>query len=310
MKNVGFSKKKQGIFSENLISEIVHSISDLPTVESVIDLDYRLAYVKNGKAYIGDTCLNDLDVFFWHDTVKPRDWGADNYIVNVLQAAEDDCAFINTPTSVAIVNDKFAAHGVLARNDVNVVDHALVDLENTDALEEIFTSFSKDIVLKPRFGGWGVGIVRARSMDELLSTVEYMQTFTQNSNEQIFIERFTPNDISKWVSIVAIGGKPVFGYRKKITNEDGWKVYDPQKMDTKGEYTDFVELDDTLMQLGTDAAQAIGKDIISFDCIYSTEDDTYYIVDENGRPGLYQHCIDKAGIDIKETIVNLVASKL
>ena len=34
------------------------------------------------------------------------------------------------------------------------------------------------------------------------------------------------------------------------------------------------------------------------------------IVDENGRPGLYQHCLEAANIDIVDVIVDLIVSKI
>jgi len=87
-----------------------------------------------------------------------------------------------------------------------------------------------------------------------------------------------------------------------------WKIYDPEKKDGRGQYSEYIDPPQELKSIALTAKQAIDKDIICFDFIFTNEG--YKIVDENGRPGLYQHCFDQAGIKIENEIVNLINSKL
>jgi glutathione synthase/RimK-type ligase-like ATP-grasp enzyme len=43
---------------------------------------------------------------------------------------------------------------------------------------------------------------------------------------------------------------------------------------------------------------------MGFDFILTN--DGYKIVDENGRPGLYEHCLQSAGVDICDIITDLI----
>ena len=86
-----------------------------------------------------------------------------------------------------------------------------------------------------------------------------------------------------------------------------WKIYDPLKQDGRGQRTEYAEVPQELMEISLKAAQVIGKDIIGFD--YIATRDGYRIVDENGRPGLYQHCLDAAGVDIAQEIASLIEKR-
>ena len=76
-------------------------------MELVKGLDYNKFYVLNGKVFYENKDLSELDVYFWHDTVKPRNWNGDNYYMNALGVLENNCKVINPSESVRITNDKF-----------------------------------------------------------------------------------------------------------------------------------------------------------------------------------------------------------
>ncbi len=306
-KKIGFCKKEQGIFTQAYIRHIKDTLRAQVDCD-VIDVDFREGYVLNDKAFVGDICLNDLDVYFWHDTVHPSQWHADNHFLHVLKAMESDVAVINTAESTRIVNDKFLSHMTLKKAGLPVGDFALVRADDRDALKSVFMQYEQDVLLKPRFGGWGIGIVRAQSVDVLLSTVEYMLSFAERKHHSLLVERFHKNDLSKWISVVVFGGKALFAYQKPLIGEADWKIYDPDRIDGRGRLSMCVAIPDEVRASAVAAQKAIGKDIIGFDFIYT--EDGYKIVDENGRPGLYAHCLEEARIDVAQEIVNLVRSKL
>lgn len=305
---VGFHKKAQGVFTEELIAQIEDHLRSLPEVELVTDLDYKQAYVKNGHVYIGATDLHELDLYFWHDSVQPMKWGADNYYLNTMSVLEQDCVIVNTPTSIRIVNDKFVAHTVLKQHNLPVADFALVHAELQDELIRVFEEFGNDVVVKPRFGGWGIDVERVTSVEDLKSFAERALENEVEGEKQLFLERFYAHDPSKWTAVVVFGGKVLFGYRKQTVEGEEWKVYDPEKKDGTGDYSDYIDPPEDLKQTALAAAEAIGKDIIGFDCICT--DNGYVIVDENGRPGLYRKCLDEAGVNIGDEVVQLIQNKL
>jgi glutathione synthase/RimK-type ligase-like ATP-grasp enzyme len=305
-KKIGFYKKEQGIFTKDYIADIKNAIVNEIDCE-LIEVDFRDGIIINDKVFVDDICLNDLDIYFWHDTVYPRNWQSDNYFLHILKIIEKDVSVINTGTSTQITNDKFLSHTSLKNAGLPVGDFALVQAENINGLRRIFENFNQDVLLKPRFGGWGIGIARAQKIDELISTIEYMLNFTNNSNQSILIEKFYPNDLSKWISVVVFGNNVIFGYKKPLIGDADWKIYDPQKSDGKGTMSKYVNPPQDLKKIAIAAKNAIGKDIIGFDFIYT--DDGYKIIDENGRPGLYPQCIKSGNINITNEIIQLIKNK-
>ncbi len=305
-KKIGFNKKIQGIFDAQMILQIKESLSKKIDCE-IIDVDFREGVIINDRVFVNDICLNDLDLYFWHDTVYPRVWGADNHFLHILSVLEKTTPVVNSSNSTRIVNDKFLAHSALKNAHIPVGDFALVRADDTQNLRRIFSLFNNDVLLKPRFGGWGIGIARATKIDELLSTVEYMMSFVPRSHQSILIEKFHKNDLSKWISVALFGDKILFGYRKQLMGDADWKIYDPKKIDGKGLLSTFIDPPQEAKNIVLAAQKAIGKDIIGFDLIYT--EDGYKIIDENGRPGLYKNCIDTAGIDIASEITVLVEKK-
>ncbi len=307
MKKIGFHKSVQGVFTPEYITQLKAMIIERLDCE-LVEVDFRDGVIIGDKVYVGEICLNDLDVYFWHDTVRPRDWGADNYFCHILETIAKDVAVINTGASVRITNDKFLAHRELRHAGLPVGDFALVRGDDIDGLRKVFDSFGGDVLLKPRFGGWGIGIVRLHSFDELQSTIDFAQSFSSGVG-QFLVERYYPNDLSQWISVVVFDDKVLFGYRKPLLTDDvDWKIYDPLKQDGRGQKTVPVEVPTALATVALDAAAAIGKDIIGFDFIATNEG--YKIIDENGRPGLYKHCLEFAQVDLIEELVTLIAKKL
>ncbi len=305
--NIGFYKAKQGAFTADRINRI----KELITTElnaNIVEVDFREGVLINGNVYVGDLCLNELDVYFWHDTLRPSKTGADSYYIHLLRAMEKDVTLINTATSTEITNDKLRAHERLLAAGLPVARYALIDSSNFGGIEQAFRELQSEVLIKPRFGGWGSGIVRCQTIDELRSVVE-LAVAASGREQQFLIEQYYENRPEDWVSVSMVGQQPIIGYRKPLSlSSSQWKIYDPDKLDGKGERSVYVQPSEELIELSRRAQAAIGKDIIGFDFIATPQG--YIIVDENGRPGLYEHCLDEVGIDIVRVIVDLIASKL
>lgn len=305
---IGFYKRPQGVFTKEKISSIESELKNIDNIELFSNLDYREFYTLNSSVFFNDFNVSDLDLYFWHDTIRPLDWKGDNYYLNILKLLENNCTVINSSESVRIVNDKYLAHSLLKKNNLPVADFALVHVANKKALINAFNNLGKKVLIKPRFGGWGVGILKIESETQLLDTMELLLSFLPGDQQQVLLEKFYPNDISKWIAVVVFGNKVLFGYKKQIMEQSEWKVYDPDKKDGKGEYSEYVDPPKELKKIALQAKELINKDIVGFDFIYTEEG--YKIVDENGRPGIYPQCLKGAGVNIEEETVNLILDKI
>lgn len=303
---VGFFKAPQGVFTEKIIRNIENKLGKNDSIELYTGLDFRKGRVINGRVIVDNFDLNNLDVYFWHDAIKASEWDGDNYFLNVLKALENDCLVINSSEATRIVSDKFLSHNLLLRNNLPVIDFALVSF-NKKEIEKIFDYFGGTIVIKPRFGSWGIGVEKISSKKELLSWFNKTKK-VKNPPKQLLVEKYFRNDLSKWIAVVVLGEKVLFGYKKKITTGSDWKIYDPKKKDGKGAYSEYVDLPKELKKIALKAKEAVKKDIVGFDFIYTEEG--YKIVDENGRPGIYPQCIKAGKINIEDEIVNLIISKV
>ncbi len=303
---VGFFKSPQGVFTKKIIKKIEKKLKEKNFIELYTGLDFRKGQVINGRVIVDGFDLNSLDVYFWHDAIKASEWDGDNYFLNVLRALENNCLVINSSEATRTISDKFLSHNLLLKNRLPVVDFALIDF-NRSALKKIFGLFDGSIVIKPRFGGWGIGVEKISSQNELFSWFNKTKK-AKNPPKQILIEKYFKNDLSKWIAVVVLGEKILFGYRKKITTGSDWKIYDPQKKDGKGAYSEYVDPPKKLKEIALAAKRAVKKDIVGFDFIFTNEG--YKIVDENGRPGIYKNCLAQCRLKIEDEIANLIINKV
>jgi len=302
---IGFFKAVQGAFTEEVITSIKQRLErDHNAV--VTEVDFRGGVLVDGKVYVGDICLNDFDVYFWHDTLWPAQTGSDSYYVHLLRAIGRDVTVINTADSTERVNDKLRSHEALRAAGLPVSEYALVHSGDKSGIKAAFERLGGEVLIKPRFGGWGKGIVRCSSVDDLQDIIE-LSAASAGRQQQFLLEKYYDNDMSQWISVSMIGDRPIIGYRKPLSiGGSDWKVYDPDKQDGKGQQSQYVEVTEPVRRLAVEAQAAIGKDIVGFDFILTPEG--YKIVDENGRPGLYAHCLEQAGVSITDPIVELIAA--
>lgn len=303
---VGFFKAVQGSFTEERINEIKKRLTDDYGME-LIEADFRQGVLIDGKVFVGDVCLNDLDIYFWHDTIWPAQTGADSYYLHLLRAIENDVTVINSAEGTELVNDKLRAHTRLRAHGLPVSRYALVRSNDRQGIEHAFRELDGQVLIKPRFGGWGTGIVRCQTVEELHGVIE-LSVSMSGHHQQYLLEQYYDNDPNGWVSVSMIGQKPVLAYRKPLSlGGSDWKVYDPDKKDGRGAESEYIEPSEELKSLAVAAQAALGKDIVGFDFILTNEG--YKIVDENGRPGLYEHCIQAANLNLTESIVDLIVKK-
>jgi ribosomal protein S6--L-glutamate ligase len=303
---VGFYKAVQGAFTETRIAEIKRRLTEEHGFE-LVEVDFRDGVLIDGKVYVGDICLNELDVYFWHDTIWPSVTGADSYYLHLLRAIEKDVSVLNSADSTEVVNDKLRAHTILHTQGLPVSRFALLRGDDIRGTELAFKALGEHVLIKPRFGGWGTGIVKCQTLDELRGFMELCDAMN-GKHHQFLLEQYYENDPKGWTSVSMVGPLPVIAYRKPLSlgNSD-WKIYDPEKLDGRGEKSEYVKPSEELILLAQRAQRALGKDIVGFDFILTQEG--YKIVDENGRPGLYEHCLEAANVNIVDVVTDLIVDK-
>ena len=277
-----------GIVEANTVDDLTGQLSKDARVASVTALSLENAYVKNGKVYDGDQCLSDFDIVFWLYYV-----GDNPFAWDLLHILSQQTRVIPEPSASYRTRNKYYAHSTLRAAGVPTTDFCVFDAA---AAEDIAAGVLKDwgdVLLKPVLGDFGHGISKVSDARTFVDVVGYAQSFSDKPL-QIFCEKFERNDLSKWVSVTVIGGKAVFGYRKRDSAfVDGWKVYDAGRIGGNADYVD-VSASPTA-KIAEAAAAALGCDIVGLDFIYSDVAQGYLIVDENTLPGMYAECFAAAG---------------
>ena len=275
-----------GAMPQQVLSEF-YALLDKEGLAYTTNLHPMNATVRNGKVYCGDVCLSDIDVFFWYYPMIPDREG---YEMSILRTLATTTTVIPNPEGLYRGLDKLTSHTLLRAAGIPTADFALFRSDQLSEAKHLLHAWGS-LLLKPSLGNLGRGIVRVESEQQLLDIIQYASPALEKPTP-IFMERFEPNDIEQWISTTIIGDTLVYGYRKKAEKiVGGWKVYDEQGTGGATDYIDPAPVAEMAMR----AKNALGADIIGFDCIYSTEKQSYLIVDENTFPGMYEHCFAQAG---------------
>lgn len=293
-----------GIVDAQTVSDLTGQLGQDPRIDSVTPVSLEHAFVKNGKVYVGDLCLSDFDMVFWLYYV-----GDNAFAWDVLHILSQQTRVIPNPAASYRTRNKYYAHSTLRAANVPTTDFCVFDAA---AAEDIAASVLKDwpeVLLKPVLGDFGHGISKVGDARTFIDIVGYAQSFSDKPL-QIFCEKFERNDLAKWVSVTVIGGKAVFGYRKRDSAfVDGWKVYDAGRIGGNADYVD-VSASPTA-KIAEAAAKALGCDIVGLDFIYSEATQSYLIVDENTLPGMYAECFAAAGKgSLADHLARMILGKL
>jgi len=298
------SRKELSSVSENapgyLLQEVQERLVDRLKKDSEIklfeELDFRRAIIKNGSAYLDDFCFDDLDIFFWLGELGRE--GRNSFPMEVLRAIASKVRVVNNPLAFEIGLDKFKSLELLRRNGVAVPSIALLSHGGVNQMKKVFRDWNSDVVIKPRMGSYGIGIVRIREDEQLLvDTLDYA-----SHNNIHYIEQFIPNDISEWIGINVINGSVIYGYGKEGSQIKGWKISDREK---KGGHMLLKEPNRQQRDIALRVGRIVGLDLYGVDIIKG-HDGRYYVVDVNTFPGLYPELLEKAECNFYEEVVRLL----
>ncbi len=269
------------------------------------DLDIRRSVVRGGRVWCGDTCLNELDLYFWYAEIDRSPVG---YALEALKALSFDTKVVPDPFSFGIGLDKYRAHLTLSRSGARVADSVLFDCSGLDAMAGVMEEWGR-VVLKPRRGYLGQGVLLVEDFATLRDMVGYVESVTGGS-QSFLAERFYDNHLDDWVSVTLVGGSVLYGFRKKPTRHarmsgGAWKVFDPHGV---GGEVELCHPSPAHIEQALHAQKALGADIVGFDMVL--HDGEPIIVDENTYPGLYPELLEAVGKDLAEELFQLVRTKL
>ncbi|MFH1439610.1 MAG: hypothetical protein ABIG89_03525 [Candidatus Woesearchaeota archaeon] len=295
-----------GYVDQNTRDSLVERLKMDSDIEVFDGVDFRNAIVVNGDVLLGDMCLNDLDFFFWHAEI---DRYPTSYHIEILETLADDCVVVNNPSALKIGLDKYLAHTKLRRAGLSVSDFASFpnDLHSYKLMKKYLAEWGS-MLIKPRLGAFGHGIIKVDDFSTLRDVVGYTRTLDSGrvdaqGSKTIFVERFYPNDHDEWCSMTILGGELAYGYRKRPEKFHGWKVYDEDRI---GGCVDYILPSDEHRELALRAKDALGLDIIGFDIIKTQPEGRLIIVDENTNPGFYKDIFRQAGIDPADVLYKYI----
>ncbi len=286
---------------------LVELIRSTKGVDIYFDLDFRDSLIRDGKVYVGDFCLNDLDIFFWYCEI---DRSVGSYDLDVLKTLAKDIKVVINPQSFELGLDKYASHLAIKRAGGLVAETVLFDYKNFSGVEKILDEWGL-AVLKPRRGGFGKGVTLISSFAMLRDVVDYIYSTTGITPDKAYmLERFYDNSHDNWISVTMVNAEIMYGYRKRKTKlvEMGngiTKVYDANEI---GGDVESCEVPQLYKDEALKAYYAIGAEVIGFDMIlYQGKP---IIIDENTFPGYYEDIFEVVGRDPAREFYKLIITEI
>ena len=270
------SQDNPGIFLDIVVSAILKELKK----EFIIieNLDFRNASIKNGAVFFNDFNASELDGYFWFSQMNKD---ADGHDMLVLEQLEKSIPVINPTRGLRIGLDKFKTSSFLQENKIPVPEFALIHKNDEKTIGWIFDNWGS-ILVKPRFGAFGVGIFKTDSADDLLDLIDF------SGVDSVYVEKFYKNDASEWCGINVVGNNILYAYGKQETKIKGYKVFD--RMQIGGDMV-LRHVNAEQKKLALKIAELIKMGFFGIDLIRS-KDGRYLVVDLNTFPGVYPELSD------------------
>lgn len=256
----------------------------------VEDLDFRKAFIKNNQVFIGEFCLSDLDHFVWMGMI---DRSLDSYHLEILRVLSLSVKVHNSYEFFNLATDKFSTFSLLHQHGIPLPELYLVSSDNFEVLKPLFADAS--FLLKPRRSSFGIGIVKMDNYELFRDVAEY------HRQKNFYLERFYKNDLNEWTGITVFNGKVLYGFRKKSSKIDGWKVYDK---DSLGGQTIYVKPNAEIEAISLKIGELLGANYYGLDFIKTEEG--YKVVDINCSPGIYYDFMMDLDIPVAELFFKML----
>lgn len=282
--------KKAGFLNQDEVEKTEKMLAANERIDFLGNINFKKVGVVGDSFYCENINLKEADLFFWYAPgIK--------VVFSELKALGEFIPVMKSPKSLETVEDKFYSHAILRANNLPVADYALVGYDDFGLMKKIIKNWGT-VLVKPRGGNFGRGITKVSDFETLRDVAGLLMV--EKNQRTIFVERFYENELDDWISTTIIGGKVVYGYRKRENKYVGWKVYDIQKKGGDAYYVD----PSPVKEVAEKAASILDNSIVGFDFIKTK--DGYKIVDENNFPGFYKEAFDDAEADVSELVADLI----
>ena len=267
-------------------------------ITSQTGLNLRYAVSKDGKLFIDNSCLNELDLYFTYNAGEQTQYQVYLYkIIDMLMPT------INSYESFSLSEDKFQTSFVLKNQGVSSTDYKLCHRDDGKHLRDMMKEWKK-MVYKPVDGWGGVGLTKIDNE----STLDVLMPFLNQADLRFFyIEKFINYDNTDF-RVDIVDGEFISCYGRRASSED-WRTNI-----TSGGTIFLREPDDALVDLAKKATKATGLDIAGVDIIYDREKQEYVVLEVNGIPAFATPEQEKMGLNFNEKkiekIVNMIERKL
>ena len=287
-----------GALVEEVRNGFVSCLQSNPDIEIVEIGDFRKGLISSGKPVFAER-LEKLDAFVWFGEIG-RDFRRE-YNLELLKAISREATVINSASGYEVAMDKYLTSAFLAKNGIAVPKFLLVNADNAEYGVREIERWGGPVLLKPRLGSYGIGIMKIDRPKDLTDALDYMPAGTH------YIEQLIPNDPAQWIGINILGGEHAYSYRKGPESfHDGWKVMDRKRIGGKMILAKPTELQ---LSIAKKIASLLDMAWVGVDIITDGAGNPH-VVDVNAFPGLYPEMFSQAGVDGPRMMAKAVFSKI
>lgn len=291
------SYEKPGMMLEEIKREVIENLRKDETIEIVEIKDLREEIIENGE--IQNEIFDKMQALIWFGEIGRDKKG--EYNLEILRALENKMKVINPTKGYLTAMDKYQTGLFLAKNKIRAPKFMLFSKNEVEKAANTMKKWNTPILLKPRLGSYGVGIIKVEKTNDLLDITDYVETETH------YVEEFIPNDPAKWIGVNIIGGKHAYSYSKEENCfRDGWKVSDRNKIGGK---MILAKPTQDQLKIAQEIAAKMDLSWVGVDFITNGRDESF-VVDVNTFPGLYPQMFDEAKVDGPKMITEAIFSKI
>lgn len=240
--------------------------------EVLADFDMRECYCYYGKVYTrnGD-CLSDVDIMYHMNADEQSDFQAD-----ILRFIEQSGVHVfNSFDSYNKGKDKMLSNLILTKAGIQVPPALFVGRGfEKKKIKSILEDWG-EVLIKPRGGHGGRGIIKVRSYEEFEDFYEATKTAFDNYYIEKYIE-FGDYDIR----VEIFNGKVVGGYSRKKNHSFKTNI-------SSGGEMSAIQLKPDEIETALAAANAIGIITTIVDMIRGKKDDKLYVLEVNYQMGIF-----------------------
>jgi len=289
-----------GALLESIRNPMLAHLKKHPGLELVEYEDFRDWTLSSGDIILEDGSKPELDGFVWFGEIG-RDYRRDYHLALMKALQRHGTKVINNPLGYELAMDKYLTSSKVSENGLPTPKFLLIKRHHSEAAIVHLKSWKSSVLLKPRLGSYGIGIIKIDDPEDIVNVLDYCPP------DNHYIEQMIPNDPAKWIGVNMIGGKHAYSYRKGPESFfGGWKVMDRKSVGGK---MLLAQPSSEQLEIATKIAELFDMAWVGVDMIVDSSGKSY-VVDVNAFPGLYPEMFAQAEVDGPKMMADAVLKKL